>query len=99
VKVSRDTTLDDVGRQLVDFGSWAIHKLFGAQPGPGIPSSNAIGIITVGVIALVVGLFLYWCVSDWRKKRKGERAYGKRRPKRKANTGGMLCRKKPKKGG
>lgn len=82
MRVFRDITFEDVGRELGDLGDWAVYTLLGERLGSLIPSVNALGIITVGVISLVVVVFLYWCVSDWRKKRKGGRAYGRRKAKK-----------------
>ncbi len=57
-------TLEDVGRELGDLGDWASLTLSGGLAGPLTAFANALGLVTVGIIAAAVGVFLYWCVSE-----------------------------------
>ena len=71
MKVEREITLEDVEREIGDLGEWLPHVVIEELPAALTPLLSPPGLFGFGVISLVVGVFVYWCVSDSRKKRKG----------------------------
>jgi hypothetical protein len=84
VTIDRDITLDDVERGLGDLGEWLPYVGIDELPAAVTPFLSPPGLFASGAVALFVGVFLYWCVSDWRKRRKGAWASGRK----KAGKGG-----------
>ena len=80
MKVERDITLDDVERGLGDIGEWLPHVGIEELPAALTPFLSPPGLFASGVIGFVAGVFLYWCVSDWRKRRRGDGASGRKKP-------------------
>jgi hypothetical protein len=87
VKVNRGLTLDDVGRELGDLGDWLSYVGVSELPGGLVPFVTPLGLFALGMIALVAGVFLYWCVSDWRHRWKSHRAYWRRRTRSEVEHG------------